>query len=566
MNTLAGTIWALLTAAIGFPFQGSSSIKNTKHNLSVSGPGPYKAATEERICIFCHAPHRARTQFPLWNREDSRSTYLTYSSSTFKGTVSQPNGSTKLCLSCHDGTIALGKVVSLSTEIAMSGSRFLDTGRAHIGTNLKDDHPVSFDYSTSKGGTGLGYRLPSAITPPVRLDYNGFVQCTSCHDAHDDSLGHFLRATDRNGDLCLSCHDPKDWATSSHATSTATWNGSGADPWPYTPYTTVKENACADCHVPHAAGTPERLLKFTPEEENCLRCHNGNVASKNIAADLTKISAHNPASWTGVHDPAEDPLTMPRHAECQDCHNPHTAKSGTAQAPGVPGPLYGVSGLNNAGQKVDAISFGYELCYKCHADKNGGQAFVPRVIQQTNVRLEFNPANPSYHPIEAQGKNTFVPSLIPPWTTSSVLACTDCHQSDSSPDAGGNGPRGPHGSQYRPLLILNYNTQDNVTESAQQYALCYKCHSRTSILSNQSFKEHKKHIQGEKAPCSACHDAHGISSTQGTSTNNTHLINFRTDIVQPSKKNGRLEFIDGGLRKGTCSLLCHGKDHDRKSY
>ncbi len=558
----------LLFGALPLPLTqgGGTSIKNTKHNLSVSGPGTYKALSEERICIFCHAPHRARTQFPLWNRDDSTQTYLPYTSSTLKGNVGQPNGSTKLCLSCHDGTIALGKVVSLTSEITMSGSRFLNSGKANIGTNLQDDHPVSFDYSTSKGGTGVDFFIGSAIKPPVSLDHNGFVQCTSCHDAHNDSLGKFLKTTDKNGSLCLSCHNPRDWNTASHANSSATWNQTGPDPWPNTTYTTVQENACANCHVPHSAGQPHRLLNFSTEEENCLRCHNGNVASKDITTDLAKVSAHNPSSWQGIHDPTEDPLTMSRHAECQDCHNPHTAKAGTAAPPGVPGPLFGVSGLDNAGQKVERITYGYQLCYKCHADKNGGTAYVSRIIQQTNVRLEFNPANPSYHPIEAAGKNSYVPSLLPPWTTSSKMACTDCHQSDSSPDFGGNGPRGPHGSNYRPLLALNYNTQDNITESATQYALCYKCHSRTSILGDQSFRKHRKHIQGEKAPCATCHDAHGISANQGNSTNNAHLINFRSSIVTPSRMNGKLEFVDMGMGRGSCSLLCHGKDHHRKGY
>ncbi|RMF23324.1 MAG: hypothetical protein D6760_05560, partial [Deltaproteobacteria bacterium] len=83
---------------------------------------------------------------------------------------------------------------------------------------------------------------------------------------------------------------------------------------------------------------------------------------------------------------------------------------------------------------------------------------------------------------------------------------------------------------------------------------------------NQSFKEHKKHIQGEKAPCSICHDPHGISITQGTTVNNTHLINFDTSIVQADPKTGRLEFQDDGTRKGRCYLRCHGQSHSPKTY
>jgi len=93
-----------------------------------------------------------------------------------------------------------------------------------------------------------------------------------------------------------------------------------------------------------------------------------------------------------------------------------------------------------------------------------------------------------------------------------------------------------------------------------------KCHSRNSILNDDSFSEHKKHIKGEDTPCNACHDPHGISSLQGNSTNNTHLINFDISIIQPDQNTGRLEFIDDGAFAGSCYLNCHGKKHDPKRY
>ena len=36
-----------------------SDVTNTKHNFSVSGPGPVRATTESQICVFCHTPHAA---------------------------------------------------------------------------------------------------------------------------------------------------------------------------------------------------------------------------------------------------------------------------------------------------------------------------------------------------------------------------------------------------------------------------------------------------------------------------------------------------------------------------
>lgn len=556
---------ALVLATLARAQQGESVLQ-TRHNLSVSGLGEFRAQSAGDACIFCHAPHRSRLQVPLWNREDSVTNYLTYQSSTFQGTVGQPNGTSVLCLSCHDGTIALGRVVSLPQEIAMQpGRQFLNTGRGFLGANLRDDHPVSFSYTSSRGGTGVGFRRASAITPPVHLDADGLVQCTSCHDPHRNVYGDFLHTTDLQSAICLACHDPVDWVQASHAQSQATWNRLGTNPWPTARYTNVRDNGCRNCHEQHGAGQPQRLLQSAIEEDNCLRCHNGNVAARNIASDLAKASAHSAAATLGVHDPTENPLLMPRHAECQDCHDSHRARAGTAPAPGVPGPLLGVAGINGSGSVVNPIANGFELCFRCHADAHGTAAWVPRQIQQLNTRLEFDPTGPSFHPVQAPGRNPDVPSLLPPWTTASRVACTDCHASDAAPNFGGTGARGPHGSAFRPILGARYDITDNIAESSTVYALCYRCHNRSSILGDVTFKEHKKHIVEERAPCSVCHDAHGISSSQGNSLNNTHLINFNAAIVFPNQR-GQREFLDQGFRRGACNLLCHGKNHENENY
>ena len=100
-----------------------AAVANTKHNLSISGPGTIKAATEPGICIFCHAPHNAAPDTALWNRRNPGTTYTPYTSSTTKSNPGQPNGGSLMCLSCHDGTIALGEVLSRKTPIAMAAVR-----------------------------------------------------------------------------------------------------------------------------------------------------------------------------------------------------------------------------------------------------------------------------------------------------------------------------------------------------------------------------------------------------------------------------------------------------------
>ena len=564
MNPLLAVL-LLVPAVLSAPVAAQQSIVDSNHNLSVSGPGPFRSTTETEVCIFCHTPHRARGNAPLWNREDSVQTYTLYDSPTFQGTPGQPSGSSKLCLSCHDGSIALGLLHTGSVPME-PGHEFLDSGEAAIGTSLHDDHPISFDYATSRGGTSAEFVAAASIPHPIALDAQGMMQCTSCHDAHDNQYGDFLLVANPS-QLCLGCHQPNGWGQSSHALSTATWDGVGPDPWPRSNYTTVAANSCANCHQSHTAAQPEQLLSGI-EEAVCLNCHNGHVAQGDIAADLMKFSAHPVAFSSGLHVSGEDPFSMPRHVECADCHDPHEAQQGGALAPGVPGPLLGVSGINSTGTHQLPINNGYELCYACHADTSPGTAYVTRQVLQTNVRLEFDLGNPSFHPIEGAGTNNSVPSLIQPWDESSIVACTDCHQSDSSPDAGGTGPAGPHGSNISPLLLANYNTVDYVPETPTTYELCYRCHSRASLLADEGFRKHNRHIQGEYTSCGTCHDPHGISASQaaGSMSSHTHLINFDTNVVFPERRGSGLWFLDEGFQTGTCNLDCHGKNHKGISY
>ena len=564
-----GPGYVFVTAVLLTVACANAEIATTKHNLSISGPGPIKSLTEQEICIYCHAPHRARTTSGvLWNREDSTATYTQYQSSSLQAIVGQPTGASKLCLSCHDGTIALGKLVSRQTEIPFAGGiRFLPEGDTKLGTDLSDDHPVSFVYDESLASENGELVSPSTLTNTVKLDQSGELQCTACHDPHEDSFGEFLVRPNNFSELCVTCHTRTDWTFSAHATSVATWSQTGPDPWPSTEYMTVAENACKNCHAPHNAGGPERLLNYIAEEDNCLACHNGNVAETDIESELLKQFGHQVQDFTRIHDTTEDATSfMSNHVECVDCHNPHRANGSTAAAPVVAGTQIGVAGVTASGFAKQEANFQYEICFKCHADNNV-KSFVPITRQhaQINTRLEFDLANPSFHPVEGAGNNPNVRSLIRPYSEMSIIYCTDCHNSDSSTASGGPGPDGPHGSVYSPILERNYTTLDNTVESSFEYALCYKCHDRDSILSGESFDEHGSHVSDEDAPCSACHDPHGVSATQGSSINNSNLINFDLNIVSPNSR-GLMMFEDLGVFRGQCYLSCHGKDHDPEEY
>jgi len=536
----------------------SQSVVTTVHNLSVSGTGTVKATSETEVCVFCHTPHNSNPSGPLWNRNDPGATYVLYNSSTLQAVPGQPDGSSLLCLSCHDGTIALGDVVSRTADISFSGGvTRMPAGKSNLTTDLSDDHPVSFIYNSALSVSDGQLKDPSAISYPVALE-NGKVQCTSCHDPHNNIYSDFLVTSTQFSGLCFKCHDRNYWAPSSHSTSTKTWSGTGTNPWQHTSYTTVAENGCENCHNPHSAGKRQRILNYQAEENNCLNCHDGNVAAKNIKAQFAKTYVHNVYGYNLTHDPVENEMVSTIHVECEDCHNPHAVKTLAANAPAANGFLAGVKGINQTGNPVNPVQYEYEVCYRCHADSpNKPASHTTRQIPQNNVRLEFDLSGPSYHPVAGPGKNPSCPSLISPaYTVSSVIYCTDCHASN-----GVGAPAGPHGSIYPSILKYRYEKADNTVESPSTYELCYSCHSRNSIIGNVSFEFHNKHIREENAPCNACHDPHGISSTQGNSTNNSNLINFDRAIVSPDGT-GALRFVDTGTNNGYCLIRCHGKTHD----
>jgi len=565
-----------------------------KHNLSTTGPGPVKATTVTEICVFCHTPHNANPAVPLWNQAMSGATYQPYASSTLAATVGQPTGSSKLCLSCHDGTVAIGNTINNGqiAALGLNAARQL-TGPSLLGSDLRDDHPISFVPVTD------ATIVVPPPTSPVKLDKTGQVQCSSCHDPHrmdiDPTTNKFLVVNNRSSGLCVVCHNATYWSTnpSSHSTSTKSYTAAqGA----HTGYTTVATNGCESCHKPHTAASAARGLKAR-EEQTCgsgaSQCHASSGIGKNIAAEFSKLYRHPTYDVTpSVHDASEGPAsvsfplpetsaTASRHAECADCHNAHASYPATTSAPKGSGKIAGIWGIDRNNllktpSGAPASVNEYEICFKCHGNSVNkpqpnampASPYPNRVAAQFNMRLMFDPANPSYHPIEAGGRRATAPSLIAPWTASSVMYCTDCHDNDQGPKAPtpGLGPSGPHGSNIKHLLVARYDMENSsYSESAAAYALCYKCHNRTIVLSSTSFRGHSLHVSGVSSSCSICHDPHGISSTQGTTTNNSYLINFDKRYVTPSSS-GVLRFEDLGGGSVRCYLTCHGHGHNPESY
>lgn len=538
---------------LGVIFSGTSyaSILKTKHNLSVKGPGTLKSQEEGEVCVFCHTPHSAKPKRALWNQKLPSVVYKIYESSTLDATMGQPTGASKLCLSCHDGTVAPGSFVRKRRATIKQMAKL--TGRLSLGTDLSDDHPISFRYDSALAAKDGQLVDPKTLTGKVRLDENSELQCTSCHEPHNNGYGKFLVMDNRNSALCVVCHNLTGWKESSHSRSTARWSGKKTDPWPDSQYKTVSENGCQSCHRSHGAGHPQRLLNYSEEEKNCLICHNGAVAA-DMENLFNRPSSHRVMLYNGIHDPVEDPSRgMANHVECTDCHNPHRVRrSLVRQPPYIMDAMRGVSGIDQNGLYIKEARYEYEVCFKCHGvDGVGPQGItVLRVEDERNIRRKFS-SGVSSHPVIKRGSGSS-PSILPQYRTNTYIYCSDCH-GNSDP----SGPSGPHGSNIKALLQREYITSDNTVESGNAYALCYKCHDRALVLSDRSFRGHWRHVVEGKTPCSVCHDAHGSMKNQA-------LINFDRTVVKPSS-GGRMEFSKRGSSV-ECYLSCHGANHNPRGY
>ncbi|MFA5865580.1 MAG: cytochrome c3 family protein [Phycisphaerae bacterium] len=563
-------ILILLFALLSIKVFAIERIANSKHDLSVYSPNAIRGVNEEEICIFCHTPHKAQPQTPLWNRHSPTAYYRIYRSSTTDARIEQPFGPSKMCLSCHDGTLALGLVRSrpATDPIAMT-SFTMPPGPSNLTTDLSDDHPIGFRYDLALANADLQLRNPQEISRKLDLGPHNEVHCTTCHDPHNNQLGNFLRLPDRKGVLCTSCHKMLGWPISAHALSVRHIQFRPTlNPDQRPKFATMLDNACLACHQVHGAEGRERLLKFRRDETNCLTCHDGSVGS-DILSVMRLPYNHRGNPFVDLHNPVENPRVMPTHVTCDDCHNPHAVQpdflGGTlgTTVPGVSGPLQKVPGVGIQGNLIPVSRFEYEICFRCHADKP-----VPivgatsRVNFSVNIRRQVNPSAASSHPFALPHNSNDVPSLDPA-LRGRMIGCNSCHNSNISRDFGGPGPNGPHGSAFDFILALRYETRDFTTESASAYALCYRCHERSSILANDSFSLHRRHIVNLRTPCNVCHDPHGVT---GPGVNGSHLINFDRSIVFRAPGTSRIEYRDIGRFQGTCTLKCHGVNHINFQY
>jgi predicted CXXCH cytochrome family protein len=248
---------------------------------------------------------------------------------------------------------------------------------------------------------------------------------------------------------------------------------------------------CDDCHNPHGVRDRDGVIPSmlaVRQPDVCTGCHDGSRAA-DIRSQLSKSYVHG---------------TLTRHADCSDCHNVHQviqdpAPSSTDPSNRLAGvsrvqvvnggagvvPAYRLLASDDPGEVKES-----EVCFKCHS------SYVKQPLGQSDLARLTNPANPSFHPIQAAGKNPRIDprSFVNDFGPDSTVTCSNCHGSDDAT------VKGPHGSAYRYLLK---KSQDD---------LCFDCHSRDTYIAGapgSRFEGHALHAGAQRVACFACHETHG---------------------------------------------------------
>lgn len=231
---------AILMARVVKAETAPSLITGSAHDFSTKN---WQGSNE--ICKPCHTPHNAPTPASIssrmWNHNLTTATYILHGSSGATGSYSTVlDNSSRLCMSCHDGTVHLDAFGGANGSIDWAAG-----DKKNLGTDMSNDHPVgqaalykaeSSSYksldTTTDATTGLksyattvGGKLrlvdlkiartvpdPNDATKTITTGKTLAVGCSTCHTAHGAGDGglrydHLLRMQNGASALCLTCHN-----------------------------------------------------------------------------------------------------------------------------------------------------------------------------------------------------------------------------------------------------------------------------------------------------------------------------------------------------------------------
>ncbi len=205
------TALLMIAAKIGV----AGTLAGSAHDFSAAGWN-----TGAKVCVTCHTPHKSDISVadaPLWNHKLQTTVYTLYTSPTLKASIGQPGGNSKLCLSCHDGTVAVDSFGGTTGTTMISSAN-------NLGTSLKDDHPIGFTYDTALATANGSLHDPATKSVTIGSSPTktgtissvmliaGKMECSSCHDVHNTfSVGAngtgMVKVASAGSAICLACHN-----------------------------------------------------------------------------------------------------------------------------------------------------------------------------------------------------------------------------------------------------------------------------------------------------------------------------------------------------------------------
>jgi predicted CxxxxCH...CXXCH cytochrome family protein len=396
--------------------------------------GTYSTTTTAATCTQCHLDHNLFR--PTVNTAGSRAKNLRLSATAqptaSNGQATDHSGGTGVCASCHQSALtkAAGLPDAGATTPAINGTAF--SASAH-------------DYASFNPTSAFSDRSIFAAN------------CSKCHQSEPAQAS--KQTSTQKFDL--------------HASTVS----SLTDPLGAATVAQLEERFCYRCHS-HATDAIGGTRK-AKDGRDVYDAKAVSAAAEAVYGDMQKAYGHKVGSYSGLHrpNPADETRTYlgtaaNKHVECGDCHDPHAAKAGARSGATLAPALTGATGVtvttwgaNWAGVTTWAqgttaalpdATAEWQLCFKCHSSANGNWAGMGGTAAAafTDLALEFNPNNNSYHPViqalpSTGNRRLATGALTGGWTPGAVMTCSDCHGTDTA------GAHGPHGSAVKWMLSPN---------------------------------------------------------------------------------------------------------------
>ena len=364
---------------------------------------------------------------------------------------------------------------------------------------------------------------------------------------------------------------------------------------------------CSACHKGHKGSSAQtrvvpgrkapRGAQAAPSDQVCLSCHEGPRlgTAANEAPKLPPVGGEVSGHLRGRNGARSDEgyvrtvqagrrvvrLTL----ACSGCHDPHGKERGRLLT----------TAFDTRGQLLDRRTQTVaDVCFGCHAGPEAVR--LPSGVSDLGAFFARNAG--SSHTIGSTAAGRPDRPSLRTSTFQGRLDCTSCHD---NPDP--SGARGPHVSSNASLLKAAFGREKDLARLGERANdLCFLCHDKQSIVSNQSFPFHRQHLTGftqggstaprrqasglseaqavlgirspkdfrpgrggaylpgygEPTVCATCHASHGSPRQAG-------LVEFDRTVVSASSLGG-ISFQPSGLGRGTCTLSCHGYDHVQTRY